>query len=351
MAAPISIVAPRLKRASFRARRSYKMLILLPHPLEFPEEDSSESDAESMLDSSYNESVLSFMSDSSCGHSVLHSPYCTSPSRASVTPAVVVALWATADLTKAQPHSKSLLLQRLSEQIRSEGKADNRRREAKSWRTLLASFINYAFPFSPRSTDDTVPAAEWPEEAPVLDQELVTFSAELPEAEAVAVTPSRIRNRDYRINCTFLQRYALDYAARSSCSLPSSHTPEELKRLLRKPLLRRFDSEYGLHRVSTMSKDKLWDAVILPPRKDPSPANVVDYASYTHVGQGARSPSLTTKTGNFIPWAVHQSSLKPAGMMKTSRPLANEASPTASSTIPQYTIKGWVNERWVPIEA
>lgn len=336
------------KRASFKIKRRLKFLTSPPHPLEViddnDDDDISDSEIDSVLDLSYNESITSYAStDSTCGCSLLYSPCCSSPLRASppvVFTSLVTAVTTLSAVTSNKTSSYSQLLRLLDKSTEAV--------PVPKWRSFLASFISYAIPF-PRSADDTVLDAEWPEDAVVLDEELETFSVHIPvELEDVAVVTSRMRNRNFRINSNFLQQYALDCSARTNFSLPKSHSPEELRLLLQRPELRRFDNRHGLHRISTMSKDKLWDSVVLPPRLDSPPSNVIDYASYSYFGNSS-GPSVTTKNGNYIPWATHRSSLKPTGELKLVRPFQDKASPTSSPTKAQYTIKGWVNERWVSV--
>lgn len=289
MAAPLAIKALRRVRVG------------PAHPLDF---DLSDSDDDmdytlaSSVDSSYNESIASVaLADSSCTCLAYSSGCARAPAAAVVLPVPV---------TVKHPPQGSTVSQ-LSRLMRP---------KERLWRW------NY---FTPRATDDRIPPRQ-------PDQELVTFSLRAPAHAALA--RSRQRNRECRINSAFLRRYALDYAARSQRLLPG--TRADVAALVRRPALRRFDAAHGLLRVLTLARDKLWELVVLPPRTDAVPGRAVSYERYTYVG-GAGG-LVTSKTGNYIPWAAHRPLMKPAGVLRTGGA--------------QYTIKGWCNERWAyPIES
>lgn len=332
------------KRPSFRIKRSPKSQQIAFHPLDH-DDFSSDSDLESVLDSSYNESILSVTSLDSCCCSILPRSSCRS-SRIP-TPAVVLTPLVISSPVKPKTmtsHSKLLSLVKQDELKKQQHlnlhKSDMKLR----WRSFLLAVMTFAF--SPRSTDDFLPL-EGPQKC--LDRELDTYHCHVPSVSEVDTKCYKTKNRDYRINCNFLKWYALDYAARQNKSLPNS--PEDIEQMLRNPSIAQFDEKFGLARISNASREKLWDAVILPPRSDSRPCASIDFASYTYVGQNGfgadAGTSVATKTGNYIPWATHRSSLKPAGKLSHIRPLASHNSPTSSATLTQYTIQGWCNERWI----
>lgn len=399
---------PRVKRQSFKINRCRGNRGLFMHPLDAStDEITSDSDEESVLDSSYNESIMSATSiDSLSTCSVLPlSSFCGTSMRTTITPAVVLMPLVTGKRSKprlASSYSKLLSLMKQDQQDQQDKQNKQRDQQLKAvlqrsqddagvllekslrWRSLLVTVMTLAMiAFLPRSTDDTVPLSE-SEKAPrhihpqnsqqyqqhqqhqqqsledgVADEELVTFASQIPHtADDITVKVCKVRNRDFRINCDFLKRYALDYAARQNKSLPSTCTPEEFDELLKVPALREFNAQYGLHRISSISREKLWDSVILPPRCDWHPLCTIDYSTYSFVGPAAchlgsasyEGSSVATKNGNYIPWATHRSSLKPAGVLTTIKPLASKSSPTSSATLSQYTIKGWCNDRWASSE-
>lgn len=182
-------------------------------------------------------------------------------------------------------------------------------------------------------------------------QELVTFSSRAPDPVVVAVTRAKARNREFRINSEFLRRYALDYAARQSHVLPLLGSPEEHDLLMQLPAVRLFHAKHDVHRVGAMSRDKLWESVILPPRSDLHPLRSIDYSSYRHDRPACHHRrmcvcTVATKHTKYIPWATHRMSMKPAGILGSVRPMESKTSPTARATPAQYTIRGWSNARW-----
>lgn len=290
MAAPLEIKALRRVRVG------------PAHPLDFDlsDEDTMDSSVDSSytMDSSYNESIASVaLADSPCTCLAYSSGCARAPVAAVVLPVPVT--------VKHPPQGNTV--SQLSRLMRP---------KERPWRW------NY---FTPRATDDKIPPRR---RAP--DQELVTFALRAPAHAALA--RSRQRTRECRINSVFLRRYALDCAARSQRLLPS--TRADVAALVRRPALRRFDAAHGLLRVLALARDKLGELVVLPPRTDAVPGRAVSYERYTYVG-GAGG-SVTSKTGNYIPWAAHRPLMKPAGVLRTA------GGPTPA----QYTIKGWCNERW-----
>lgn len=381
VAAPIDI--DRRSRRLFPIRRKKQLTCSLPHPLEFGQSSpcNSDSDSDSCFESSYNESILSAGSLDSC-----YSAAGTTLLRSSVSPPVVsVQLASGSSLTSQSSHEELTRLIKSSNEARirsKERQKDERKRAVlRKWPSVTASWMTYALmPFSPRSTDDKIPPPSPPSPPPHLtpaesragafdealldmsgdfqyfDEELVTFSEQTPAVNTtLEAMPTRARNRDHRINSGFLRRYAIDYAARCNRCLPSSELPREIRLMCRDPRIAEFDACYDLARVLALSKARLWDGVVLPPRDDCPPALQIDYSSYIHCGTPERmsqivgpGPSLGAKNGRYIPWATHRASLKPAGVSKTSRPVRDTAIPTALESLPQYTIRDWANARWVP---
>lgn len=377
VAAPIDI--DRRVRRLFRLRKRKNVACSLPHPLEFCpcSPVNSDSDSDSCFESLYNESILSAASLDSC-----FSAAGTSSLRSSVSPPVVsVHLASGNSLTSQSSHDE------LTRLIKSSNEAQMRRRErqkderkravVRKWPGVTASWMTYALmPFSPRSTDDKIPPPPAPPSTPAesgagafddsllgmagdflySDEELVTFSEQTPAVNTpLEAMPARARNRDHRINSGFLRRYAIDYAARCNRCLPLSELPREIRLMCRDPRMAEFDACYDLARVLALSKARLWDGVVLPPRDDCLPALHIDYSSYIHCGTPERmsqmvgpGPSLGAKNGRYIPWATHRASLKPAGVARTGRPVRDAAIPTALESLPQYTIRDWANARWVP---
>lgn len=186
---------------------------------------------------------------------------------------------------------------------------------------------------------------------PLNEEELVTFS----EINCASSTDSlrqggRARNREFRINCDFLKRYAIDYSARVNFLLPLA--PEDVDIMVHKGNLNRFDAQYGLTRISELSKEKLWNSVVLQPRSDAFPGLAIDSERFVFdADPERRNRAVAVKNGGVIPWATHQSRLRPAGALRGTRSLGSTCSPTLGKTVTQYTIKGWRNERWNDISA
>lgn len=387
---------PLRKRQSFKIKRSAdcNRSHSCKHPLHSaPDHPQLDSDLDSILDSSSNESIMSNTSrDSLSACSVL--PCSSTFLRTSLSPAeilkpLVIASASTSPPTSSYSRLLSLIKQSqidlsqqylsqqyLRQQYHAQPAANIPSAEKLGrWRTFLETIMMLSmFSYSPRNTDDSVPTQETDDKhrdcptldpatgpnrecdlVPLADRELDTFSAQAPPTDEVAIKCCKLRNRDCRINCDFLKRYALDCAARQDGLLPNAYSDREHSRLLEAPALRQFDKQYGLDRISNISREKLWELVILPPRDDGHPAGSIDYSTYTFVGpaacdRGSAScigSSVATKNGNYIPWATHRTSLKPAGTLANAVPLINRASPTGGTSRTQYTIRGWCNDRWM----
>lgn len=391
MVGPI-MMPPRTKRRLFRIRHSPR-LASFSHPLDASRDDYWDSDVESVLDSSYNESIISMTSVDSGGYSVLPLSSRAPTKRPCVTPAVVLTPLVTTRYSEPRTvssHSKLLgLMKRHDEESRCDKRKFEERRlvagtggapeedvtqkhqpdllpHTLRWQAFLLSIVTFAMiPFSPRSTDDAHPSpppfpdvnrdGNGPNYDPAsgnsnysMGRELDTFATRMPQPASMEVRYSKVRNRDYRINCDFLKYYALDLRARENRMLPSTALPDEVEQLVQDPALRSFDNRYGLTTISNISREKLWDSVILPPRSDAHPVGTIDYSTYAYVGEDGRlcgGSSVVSKNGKYIPWATHRTSLRPAGVLASSKPLASN-SPTGCVTPTQYTIKGWCNKRW-----
>lgn len=224
--------------------------------------------------------------------------------------------------------------------------------------SFLALFMNYSMLGLTRfSVNDTqTPQQQGPfddtssELHPKKEEELITYSEYSSDTPDVSYNGSKARNREYRINCDFLKRYALDYSARVNFILPSSS--DDIAIMVHKGNLNRFDTEYGLARILDLSREKLWNLVVLQPRSDAFPTVSIDTKKFVFDGDSEhRNRSIVVEKGNYIPWATHKSGLKPAGVLRGVKPLSSPCSPTLGKTAAQYTIKGWSNERWRDISS
>ena len=54
-------------------------------------------------------------------------------------------------------------------------------------------------------------------------------------------------------------------------TLPNSPTQDELYKIIKRHPNIKFHYKHNIHRISNMSREKLWNNVILPPRQDDSP--------------------------------------------------------------------------------
>lgn len=176
------------------------------------------------------------------------------------------------------------------------------------------------------------------------EEELKTFSV-ISDAVDVSYDGRRARNREFRINNDFLKRYALDYSARASFLLPTN--PDDVSVMVHKENLNQFNSKYGLEWILELSREKLWNLVVLPPRSDSFPSTSINSEHFVFDGYSEnRYGSIAVKKGNYIPWVTHKNGLKPAGTIRGTKSLGSSCSPTLGKTAAQYTIKGWCNERW-----
>lgn len=134
-----------------------------------------------------------------------------------------------------------------------------------------------------------------------------------------------VRPRHARLNSSFLHRYALDGCARRNGRLLLTELAGELELLLRLPGNRPFHQRHDLARISAMSREKLWQAVVLPQRADSAPGGVVDCGPYTRLGGALAASRLYRPAGGFPRPALSSTSL----LSRT-----------------QYTARGWTNLRW-----
>ncbi|CAH2353997.1 hypothetical protein CLIB1423_13S03642 [[Candida] railenensis] len=208
------------------------------------------------------------------------------------------------------------------------------------------------------------------------EEELQSFSSNAPNTP---FNPSHykskpIRNRELRINSRFLIMYTFDFNSRVNGLLPSSNTAGEFQELLSVPAIKRFHKKHNLNKVSNLSRDKLWENVILQARNDSLPSEGINYENYikeeeddeeedeeeTSEGESiedekhfrmTRNHSIIKLNGSeYLPWANLKSSykcVKPAGILEKGKYLCNGESPCSGVTRTQFTVKGWCNKRWV----
>lgn len=207
-----------------------------------------------------------------------------------------------------------------------------------------------------RISDDVVPrlAAAVPSNsspAVVPGTELTTFamracesndndSVELSKLEA----RRRFKNRDQRINLQFLRIYAMDYNARvNSHTIPNVGDSSELNSMIsRNPSLKGFHHAHNLVRILTMSRDKLWNSVILPPRADPSPQQ--ELLDLFYVQTDSNISRIIRKEARHVPWSGTRG-MKPVGAR--GRCLPNGLAPNSGVTREQYVVAGWCPPRWM----
>ncbi|RCK64409.1 hypothetical protein Cantr_00031 [Candida viswanathii] len=211
---------------------------------------------------------------------------------------------------------------------------------------------------SPRLTDDKLPQVPETEEQKEEDeneeadgmQELTTFgSSGTSCCNKLGLARIKYKTREQRSNSEFMRLYAFDHLARTrSLTLPNYMTHDELKRMVKvHPQLKSFHHKYNLHRISSLSKDKLWKSVILPPRNDDSPGLYIDGENYVYAEGEEQIPySIVRKQGVYLPWVLKQT-IRPAGVLPKSKCVFNSEAPNSGVTNCQYTVKGWCNPRWI----
>lgn len=165
----------------------------------------------------------------------------------------------------------------------------------------------------------------------------------------------KYKTRELRTNSRFLILYAFDMNARcNSMTLPNSPTQDELYKIIKRhPNIKKFHYKHNIHRISNMSREKLWNNVILPPRQDDSPELFIKsdpyiiYNDYNELDNGFDGHySIVRKLGKYMPWAL-KPSIKPAGVLPNSKWIFNGQAPNSGITKTQFTVKGWCNPRWV----
>ncbi|KAI3405070.2 hypothetical protein KGF56_002155 [Candida oxycetoniae] len=233
--------------------------------------------------------------------------------------------------------------------------------------TSRQSILNNIISEPPRLTDDKFPTSQSEELITFFQDDQVTNDHEMSAASAqLSFTPhikSTFKNRDSRINSQFLRLYAYDYNARiNSQTLPNSLAQDDSSPILTKKSNLTFHIKHNMFRISNMSREKLWNSVILPPRKDQSPMDCIDSESYcpdvemeeedekeqkknntTSSAYGATS--ITRKSGKYLPWDL-KPSIKPAGVLHGGKWVFNGMAPNSGITKTQFTVKGWCNSKW-----
>lgn len=205
------------------------------------------------------------------------------------------------------------------------------------------SVLSHPGYLSPRMTDDAVPGLACHERADedshlegLATHECASGDSMHPALELPC--GNEYRGRDSRMNSSFLRLYAIDYEARCRSTLPSSYSSRELSFVINKSRAsKEFHRRYNIISVSNLSRDKLWDNVILPPRIDDCPCAYIDSSSYVYVDDNKKK--VAAECGHYY--------TKPAGILSNSRCFYNDQSPQGGNTKLQYTVKGWCNSRWL----
>lgn len=335
---------------------------VVPHSYTHPLDVDDESDSESVFDESFENSSVSssnssinsslYKSSSSPLHVNLKSKCHISLSSATTSSSPVPSPSESVNLSPSKPSGKgSMAFQKLhsfDNRVVSRPSAlslfrTNSSRLSKpttkpSYKSIHSISIKSALNDNdPKILDDTLPSIE-----------LQTFKLENPLTYLDTIkVPRMFKHRDERINSNFLKLYAIDYSSRVSNILPNSNNDfipiNQLK----------FHHDNNLYKLSLSSRDKLWENIILPPRLDRCPTPHVDHTDYIFIGSPTdhhrmKNNSLTMKNGNILPWSNNsRPSLKPSGVLKGKKSLANGPNPNSGVTSCQYTIKGWCNSRWL----
>ena len=225
---------------------------------------------------------------------------------------------------------------------------------------------------SPRLTDEKLPLHKQPCPELIQEQEeTTTNTTTTPMQELTTFQHShnlssentthefqcikyKYKTRELRTNSRFLILYAFDMNARSnSMTLPNLPSQDELYRIFKcHPNIKKFHYNHNIHRISNLSREKLWNNVILPPRQDDSPDLFIKGEQYILHNDTNEQPdchcqySIVRKLGKYMPWAI-KPSIKPAGVLPNSKWVFNGQAPNSGITKTQFTIKGWCNPRWV----
>ncbi|ODQ83151.1 hypothetical protein BABINDRAFT_6009 [Babjeviella inositovora NRRL Y-12698] len=172
--------------------------------------------------------------------------------------------------------------------------------------------------FTPRMTDDRLPSIKlttWKfDETPLL-------SPCCKPGDKGKKMRSR-KNREPRVNSRFLRVYAHDRAAKRDGYL----LVPEMNKLVIDMYINNTEDEKRelLHKLTEMSKEKLWSNVILQPRDDPLPPMPYD-DDLKNRAPYQNKDIFMSKQSMVRPWGIRR-----------------------GKTCVQYTVKGWANERWVP---
>ncbi|KAL6452786.1 hypothetical protein SBY92_000127 [Candida maltosa Xu316] len=217
---------------------------------------------------------------------------------------------------------------------------------------------------SPRLTDDKLPIEEEDDEEKQDEkeeeeetrpkmQELTTFKASNNNQDTLSTVHHSIKykTREHRCSGLFLPLYAFDRTARvKSMTLPITKSTDELKHLFKiNPQLKSFHYDHNIHRVSNLSREKLWNNVLLPPRNDDSPGMSINGDNYIYIDDDDETSayySIVRKNGTYLPWALKQS-IEPAGVLHQGKWMFNSRAPNSGISKSQFTVKGWCNPRWI----
>lgn len=246
---------------------------------------------------------------------------------------------------KAKTQAIESLVDNLSDVDRREQAKSRLSNLAQAFRIVKNSIIRsshyvrvHSVYFSPRMTDDALPAFE-------THHKTADDAADrLTATRGCSFGHHGLKCREHRVNSLFLRLYAFDCDARDAQLFPSSYSTEELSNVVNKTRgARQFHRRYNLFKISELSRDKLWNSVVLPPRDDAVPRTHVDYASYMYVGDKPRlKQHVSLQCSRLAQCLAH-----PAGILCNGSSRHNGPSPGAGVSMPQYTKKGWCNPRWL----
>ncbi|CAY71138.1 Hypothetical protein PAS_chr3_1075 [Komagataella phaffii GS115] len=167
-------------------------------------------------------------------------------------------------------------------------------------------------------------------------------------------TTSRLQHkvREPRVNSNFLRFYAQDYSIKEKHLLPVSEDDiddYQYKLGLGEPIS---DSRFHSYcKLGLLSRERLWSSVILPPRSDEADDHSLFNNEYKQLKICPHSKNSICRTrGGVLPWVkfcdknrnkllepgqlLRQKSLRPYGVLNQNT---------------QYVVKGWINERFIPI--
>ncbi|KAH3677162.1 hypothetical protein WICPIJ_009031 [Wickerhamomyces pijperi] len=214
------------------------------------------------------------------------------------------------------------------------------RRITLSASNLLYSADEKVFSVQPRLTDDRLPSPN------AQGQELTTFK--ITTSFPNTTTSTDHKSRESRINPEFLKLYAFETSARMKGLLKNvdqigDTSSINLSKIKDRKLV-----------LSLKVREKLWNNVVLPPRDDNLPVannsnseyvneNIVDQNdSLVSIVSVKNNSSLLTDGLKIKPWLqLHDlmenssRSIKPKGYLNGNT---------------QFTVKGWTNKKWIPIQ-